>query len=97
MSPEEFATITLSEGSPTITQPTSDDDLSNAAVLHGNEASENMLFSPSPNAMDDNWGGIQYTQHLIDSGYYADNEVKKWMMLRDYAKPRYYAKPFSVV
>ena len=31
----------------------------------------------SPNPMDDNWGGIQYTQHLIDSGYYADNEVKK--------------------
>ena len=31
----------------------------------------------SPNPMDDNWGGIQYTQYLINSGYYADNEVSK--------------------
>jgi hypothetical protein len=29
----------------------------------------------SPNPMDSNWGGIKYTQSLIDSGYYADNEV----------------------
>jgi hypothetical protein len=29
----------------------------------------------SPNPMDSNWGGIQYTQSLIDSGYYADDEV----------------------
>lgn len=62
-------------GSPTITQPTSDADLSNAAVLNGNEASENMLFSPSPNAMDDNWGGQRYTEKLVDAGYYVGNEV----------------------
>jgi hypothetical protein len=29
----------------------------------------------SPNPMDKNWGGIKYTQSLIDSGYYAGNEV----------------------
>lgn len=29
----------------------------------------------SPNPMDSNWGGSQYTQSLIDKGYYADNEV----------------------
>lgn len=29
----------------------------------------------SPNPMDSNWGGAQYTQSLIDKGYYADNEV----------------------
>jgi hypothetical protein len=29
----------------------------------------------SPNPMDSNWGGIQYTQSLIDSGYYAGDEV----------------------
>ena len=63
------------EGSPTITQPTSDDELSNAAVLHGSEVTENMLFSPSPNAMDDNWGGQRYTEQLVDAGYYAGNEV----------------------
>ena len=29
----------------------------------------------SPNAMDDNWGGDAYTKKLVDSGYYAGNEV----------------------
>jgi len=32
--------------------------------------------SVSPNPMDPNWGGPEYTQKLVDSGYYADNEVK---------------------
>jgi hypothetical protein len=31
----------------------------------------------SPNPMDHNWGGSQYTQSLIDKGVYADNEVTK--------------------
>ena len=30
----------------------------------------------SPNPMDSNWGGTEYTQSLIDKGYYKDNEVK---------------------
>jgi hypothetical protein len=29
----------------------------------------------SPNPMDPNWGGASYTQSLVDSGYYAGNEV----------------------
>jgi hypothetical protein len=29
----------------------------------------------SPNPMDTNWGGHKYTQGLVDSGYYKDNEV----------------------
>ena len=29
----------------------------------------------SPDAMDSNWGGAQYTQSLIDKGYYKDNNV----------------------
>jgi hypothetical protein len=29
----------------------------------------------SPNPMDPNWGGVQYTQSLIDKGYYKDNNV----------------------
>lgn len=34
---------------------------------------ESMLYSPDP--MDPNWGGPDYTQQLVDSGYYAGNEV----------------------
>lgn len=34
---------------------------------------ENMLYSPNP--MDPNWGGQKYTQKLVDSGFYAENEV----------------------
>ena len=30
----------------------------------------------SPNPMDDNWGGAEYTQQLVDKGYYKENEVK---------------------
>jgi hypothetical protein len=29
----------------------------------------------SPNPMDDNWGGSEYTQELVDKGYYKENEV----------------------
>ena len=29
----------------------------------------------SPNPMDSNWGGGDYTQGLIDKGYYKDNEI----------------------
>ena len=38
------------------------------------QQSENMLYSPDP--MDDNWGGHEYTQSLVDQGVYAGNEVK---------------------
>ena len=30
----------------------------------------------SPNPMDANWGGQEYTQELVDEGYYAEDEVK---------------------
>ena len=33
----------------------------------------NMLYSD--NAMDPNWGGIEYTEALVDAGYYKGNEV----------------------
>jgi hypothetical protein len=29
----------------------------------------------SPDPMDPNWGGSEYTQELVDKGYYKDNEV----------------------
>ena len=42
-----------------------------------NTQEENMLYAgPSPNPMDPNWGGADYTQNLVDKGYYAENEVK---------------------
>ena len=34
---------------------------------------ENAKISPNP--MDPNWGGSDYTQKLVDTGYYKDNEV----------------------
>ena len=34
---------------------------------------ENQSVSPDP--MDPNWGGIKYTQSLVDKGYYKGNEV----------------------
>jgi hypothetical protein len=39
-----------------------------------NEKEANMLYSPNP--MDENWGGAEYTQSLVDQGYYKDNEVQ---------------------
>lgn len=40
-------------------------------VIDYNQRSEGI----SPNPMDHNWGGHEYTQSLIDGGYYKDNEV----------------------
>jgi hypothetical protein len=37
------------------------------------EEAEHMMYSP--NAMDDNWGGIKYTEQLIQAGVYDDNNV----------------------
>ena len=33
----------------------------------------------SPNPMDPNWGGSQYTQDLVDKGYYKENEVSLYV------------------
>lgn len=37
------------------------------------ETQDGLLYSPNP--MDSNWGGHEFTQSLIDKGYYAGNEV----------------------
>jgi hypothetical protein len=39
-----------------------------------NIESEKAIVSPDP--MDPNWGGAEYTQNLVDQGYYKDNEVQ---------------------
>lgn len=33
----------------------------------------------SPNPMDPNWGGSQYTQDLVNKGYYKENEVSLYV------------------
>jgi hypothetical protein len=38
-----------------------------------NQQKENLLYSDDP--MDTNWGGQQYTQNLVDQGYYKNDEV----------------------
>ena len=38
-------------------------------------AVQNNPLYPSPNPMDINWGGSDYSQKLIDMGYYKGNEV----------------------
>jgi len=38
-----------------------------------------MYHSPekiSDNPMDPNWGGVQYSREVVDSGKYKDNEIK---------------------
>ena len=42
-------------------------------VADMNQDQENLLHSPDP--MSDNWGGADYTQKLVDTGYYKGNEV----------------------
>lgn len=39
-----------------------------------NVAQEQAPISPDP--MDSNWGGADYTQNLVDKGYYKENEVQ---------------------
>ena len=38
-----------------------------------NNSKSDTVLSPDP--MDPNWGGVDYTQSLIDKGYYKGNEV----------------------
>jgi len=42
-----------------------------------NEKQENLLYSPD--AMDPNWGGPEYTKSLVDKGYYKDNNVSLYV------------------
>lgn len=38
-------------------------------------ANKNLLYSDNP--MDTNWGGQDYTQSLVDAGYYKNREVSR--------------------
>jgi hypothetical protein len=35
----------------------------------------NQTSGVSPNPMDDNWGGVEFTENLVKSGFYRDNEL----------------------
>jgi hypothetical protein len=41
--------------------------------INPNANTDNLLYSPD--AMDPNWGGAEYTEQLVDAGYYEGNEV----------------------
>lgn len=42
-------------------------------------AAENNPLYPSANPMDPNWGGAEFTQTLVDKGYYKGNEVQMYV------------------
>jgi len=43
-------------------------------------STENSQFSDNP--MDPNWGGVEYTQEMIDSGKYEENNITKPMLFQ---------------
>jgi hypothetical protein len=45
------------------------------ALITGEKTALEKTFKASPNPMDDNWGGLDFTEKLVQSGYYADDEV----------------------
>ena len=47
-------------------------------------AAEKTIISPDP--MNPNWGGSEYTQSLVDKGYYKDNEVIKDTLTLTFSK-----------
>lgn len=49
----------------------------NEGLLHNDTSNSNINSNTglSANAMDDNWGGIDFTQKLIDEGVYDENNV----------------------
>ena len=47
-----------------------------ADIIGPKTALDNSFNGLSPNPMDDNWGGMDFTERLVESGYYKDNEVK---------------------
>lgn len=53
---------------------TNDDYYIGVTNVDQHKVDSKKIISPDP--MDDNWGGAQYTQKLIDDGYYKGNEVQ---------------------
>jgi hypothetical protein len=70
--PPSSTTIPTSINIPYINPMVIDNSMDKSSTLE-QQQQENLLYSP--NAMDANWGGADYTQHLVDEGVYKGNEV----------------------
>jgi len=46
------------------------------ALITGEKTALEKTFKASPNPMDTNWGGMDFTEKLVESGYYVENEVR---------------------
>ena len=60
------------------------------------------LQGDSDNPMDPNWGGVMYTQQMVDSGKYDDNNITKPMLFQprgyyDPSMPTGYSQPKDVL
>ena len=55
------------------------DNLYNSSSNSSNSSNSSSSSSsgPSANPMDDNWGGVDFTEKVVQSGYYKGNEVTK--------------------
>ena len=69
MTPSMSSSMTPSMSSSNTTNIIDENNVTNITQ----QEAENMTYSP--NAMDVNWGGEQYTESLIEAGVYADNNV----------------------
>ena len=47
-----------------------------AVIIGPNTVLDNSFNGLSPNPMDTNWGGMDFTEKLVQSGYYKENETK---------------------
>lgn len=55
---------------------TKDSQYNKASMTASDQANKELMNGPiSPDPMDPNWGGSEYTQSLVDKGFYAGNEV----------------------
>jgi hypothetical protein len=55
---------------------TKDTQYNKASMTASDQANRELTNGPiSPDPMDPNWGGSEYTQSLVDKGFYAGNEV----------------------
>ena len=56
---------------------TNDSQYQTAMMAPSDQILQEIQAGPiSPDPMDPNWGGVEYTQSLVDKGYYKENEVK---------------------
>lgn len=51
--------------------------LSNSSRCTGENDAPPLVQGKSPDPMQENWGGLAFSEKLVDSGYYAGNEIYK--------------------